>query len=84
METIKRIIENLKWLFNHPPIGNIADNDPSRRCDYCGSGDAILLTYRPPHFTVCSRCLQKVYDAILLPPTKPATMPARTKKPKSE
>lgn len=60
---MKRIWENIKWLFNHPPISICIDKDPyANTCDYCGS---YSNTWTNAEGTICQKCQKKVYDKVL-------------------
>lgn len=64
LEKIKRAIESLKWLFNHPPtIITLSDPSDDIHCDYC-SNTKSLWDYGS--VTICKNCRKKVYDAVLL------------------
>ncbi len=65
MKTIKRIIENLKWLFNYPPTSIDSNPDDIRKlaCDYCGT-TANFFSYLSK-VTICADCRKKVYDHVL-------------------
>lgn len=59
---LKRIWENLKWLFNHPPITlTAATNKP--QCDYC-DGFYGCWDYEGV-FCICTNCMKKAFDKIL-------------------
>jgi hypothetical protein len=66
MKIIKRWIKNIKWLFNHPPIG-ITDTGERLICDYCGklSYDYISFSNHYMIKTICWECILKVFDKSL-------------------
>ena len=67
MKTIKRIWENLKWLFNHPPINYTVVQNP-KPCTYCNKiptvGGTVYGT--PTLMVLCHECLKKAMDKVLL------------------
>jgi len=61
---MKRIIENIKWLFNHPPTNTRIG--PAPPCDYCGETRNIYSYHDT--VCICPTCRKKVYDSALLKP----------------
>jgi len=57
-----RIIENIKWLFNHPPTG-LTGHGEDVACDYCGSTDNTWCCVGS--YCICAACQKKVYDKVL-------------------
>lgn len=61
-----RLWQNLKWLFNHPPITITNNLDPDKKCDYCESyshtDSGLWITNE---YTICDRCRKKVFDHVL-------------------
>jgi len=77
---LKRLLENLKWLFNHPPT-NITADDPENipPCDYCG------IT-KPPRwhvrgeYCICEHCRKKVFDSVLKPRSDELEIPGEVER----
>jgi len=70
METVKRWIENLKWLFNHP--AHITTTMPEGTvCHYCGATTGFerhgedMMVDTGEELCICWRCKKKVFDLIL-------------------
>ena len=58
-----RIWNNLKWLFNHPPIAITTDAPEDARCDYCGRKSPIWN--HTGIYCICAYCRKKVFDFAL-------------------
>lgn len=68
---IKRWIENIKWLFSHPPTS--LTSDCTKPCDYCGAAiDACQGLWQTGRYCVCGRCVKKVLDSVLKSDTNDA------------
>lgn len=72
-----RILENLKWLFNHPPTNITSDVPEDAVCDYCGDKTNIVYSSSGP-FCFCWLCLKKTMDTILKPKDETSTDTKKT------
>ena len=63
---IKRILENIKWLFNHPPTSITGNVPKDVKCHFCGA-DNGLTNYEGMDFAICHNCVIKAYKKILAP-----------------
>lgn len=66
MRTIKRIFNNLKWVFNHPPTHITVEEPAVSTCDYCGITGNVYCFHWVPLY-VCPKCFKKALDAVLKP-----------------
>ncbi len=64
MKTIKRWIENIKWVFNHPPTSIVSEVPKGTKCEFCGAEDDLHY-YDTPSFCICFNCIAKAYRKIL-------------------
>jgi hypothetical protein len=62
MNTLRRWLENIKWLFNHPPLA-LTSAPTNASCDYCGSKNGIYNFVGV--FCVCYKCMKKTFDFVL-------------------
>jgi len=60
-----RIINAIKWFFNHPPIGITAMTEIIP-CSYCGGEDGSLTQFVDADFVICQSCLKKALNKVLL------------------
>jgi hypothetical protein len=73
MKTIQRWLKNLKWLFNHPPVGT-TECQTNVPCEFCGcptrgerywdEGECV--------FSMCHDCYFKAFRKVLAPKKKGA------------
>ena len=59
MKTIKRWIENIKWVFNHPPTSITSANDEYDKCEFCGSdcNGWVRYTGVTQKLCICHDCI---------------------------
>jgi len=64
IELFKRLVENIRWLFNHPPINITSKLPDNAKCNYCAMTKNLLDF--TDSFTICFRCLKQLCDKVLL------------------
>jgi hypothetical protein len=66
MKTLKRIIANIKWLFNHPPTSITGDVSINAKCHHCGAVTG-LWNFQMEGYAICNNCMIKAFKKILAP-----------------
>ena len=61
---IFRWIENVKWLFNHPPVVLTSETPKGTKCAYCGV-DNKLYSVKSLKWAICYSCIKAVCDKTL-------------------
>ena len=70
METVKRWVANLKWLFNHPAHFTTVVPDGTV-CNYCRAKIGIerhgeeMMVNTGEELCICWRCKKKAFDLVL-------------------
>ncbi len=65
INTIKRVIKNIKWaIFNHPPT-RFTQVEKQVPCSYCHTNDHPIYNFCEVNFAICEGCMGKVADNIL-------------------
>lgn len=62
MKTINRIINNIKWLFNHPPTSITSLTPDGSKCEFCERTDYLEVD---DYITICRSCRSMVYRKVL-------------------
>jgi len=70
---LARILKNMKWFFDHPPVGLTNTIDPTVACTWCGNKNGFL-SFPGEGYTVCHACLRKALEQCLgkITPTETA------------
>jgi hypothetical protein len=65
MNTLKRWIKNIKWLFNHPPTDHIQDGNVVP-CEFCGKEYGVTHHRNGiAIFSICYDCYFKAFRKVL-------------------
>ena len=63
MKTIKRWINNIAWLLNHPPSNFTSPEESMGKCEYCDREAKIRMPY--VNLLICWHCIKEIADKVL-------------------